>query len=640
MLNEGHGTFLEEIMTTTTRPPFRRSLRSGFGAFRLALPRILLFEIVYRLVTTLVIKPLLLFVMQLFLQINGTNMAFNERIWHNLLSLPGILSLLLLAAIATLSVYFEYAVIISLARQAVDNEPPSLRTAAIQTIWGFPSLAKPSVVLFVLYALGMLPLVNMGITSSLLPRLSIPNFITGELTKTTLGQWGLLALWLVVVLVFLSLLFVLPAMVLERASFWQAVKRSLGAIRAYGFRIIGVLLVLVLAWAALFLLTRQVFDFFFGATSVSLLQAARFYGFSLRTPIMLLVWLVMWLAQLVLMPLVLTLFTAFYLPVGQPCLPEAEAVQKIGARLDRYTAWCRRVFHRILFQLGVIWQKVKSNKFVQKYKRIIVVILILLLGLTIFQVLHTVPGVHDPIVIGHRGSAYGVENTLESIQGAIDSGADYAEVDVLLSADGVPMVVHDANLNRLTGQNLNVYDLTAAELGALTLSQNGYTGRISTLQEAVDYCEGKILLAVEYKLHNHEQQDLVQSVMKVMQTSRYQKDALYLSLDYQLVEQMKTQYPNYRTGYCVYGNIGQLSARELREMNIDFLLVEEWMVSPELLGVAREAWVPVYVWTVNDPAVMDDYLTMGVSGLVSDFPDMALSVVGEMYVLEDRLLVS
>ena len=73
------------------------------------------------------------------------------------------------------------------------------------------------------------------------------------------------------------------------------------------------------------------------------------------------------------------------------------------------------------------------------------------------------PVLHAPIAIGHRGSLEGVENTLESVQGAIDAGADYAEIDILLSKDSIPMVIHDTNLSRLTGDSRNVYELTAAE---------------------------------------------------------------------------------------------------------------------------------------------------------------------------------
>lgn len=79
-----------------------------------------------------------------------------------------------------------------------------------------------------------------------------------------------------------------------------------------------------------------------------------------------------------------------------------------------------------------------------------------------------------------------MENTLPAIEATAGYGADYAEIDVQLSADGVPVVLHDGNLWRLAGQNLNVSELTADQLTALELPATGAAtraGRIPTLEE-------------------------------------------------------------------------------------------------------------------------------------------------------------
>lgn len=375
----------------------------------------------------------------------------------------------------------------------------------------------------------------------------------------------------------------------------------------------------------------------FGVTNVSFLEAFSLFGFSLRTPLVLLVWLVATLAQMALPPLLLTLLTACFLPAAQPAEPDEKALGRIGGWLDKWTGKAQVAIQKLWGIICVAGDKLVQKPFIRKHKKLIIFVLVVLVGWTIFVALQTSTGIHDPVVIGHRGSAFGVENTLGANEAAIGAGADYTEVDILLSADGVPMVIHDTSLKRLSGQRLNVYDLTAAELQEITLQQNGYSGAIPTLAEVVEYCEGKILLAVEYKLHGRETEDIVQQVMQVMETSRWQKDCLFLSMDYYLVEQMREEYPQYRTGYCVYGNVGQLTASSLRALNIDFLLVEEWMVSPRLLSACRKAWVPVYVWTVNDPEKMDDYLRRGVSGLVTDYPGAALEVLENFYVLDQRV---
>ncbi|MDL2219349.1 glycerophosphoryl diester phosphodiesterase membrane domain-containing protein [Ruminococcaceae bacterium OttesenSCG-928-O06] len=620
----------------SSEPSFRSTLRLGFAGFRAGAFPILVFEVLYKVLTTLAVKPLMSFLMQVLLRASGSELAFNDGIWRFALTVPGIVAILLLFGIAILSAFFEFAVVISIAGQALEEEALGIKAGIVRGLWCFGSLKGPDTALFAIYALVLLPLVNMGVTSSLLPQLAIPNFITGELAKTPLGAAGLALAAALVILLFFCLLFVLPAMVLERLRFLPAVKKSAKALRAHPARVLALAGIFIGLWMLLFLGPRWVFDLFFGRPSVSFTEAVTYYGFSLLTPVMLLIWLAASFLQIALMPLLLTLLTTYYLSLATVAQPDDEARRKIETVLDKLTGWLQAILRAIGRGLRTVYRRIMAIAFVKKHKKGMAVVLALLLAWNTINALMTATGIHDPIIVGHRGSADGVENTLAAIQHAIDAGADYAEVDILLSADGVPMVVHDANLARLSGQNVNVYDLTAEELQRITLRQNGYTGQISTLEEVVAYCEGKILLAVEYKLHGHEQADLVEEVMRVMCQSAYQKNSLYLSLDYTLVSQMETQYPDYLTGFCVYGNVGQLTASSLRDMNIDFLLVEEWMVSQPLLRACRNAWLPVYVWTVNDAGKMADYLQMGVSGLVSDYPGTAVRVLGTMYNLDER----
>ena len=87
------------------------------------------------------------------------------------------------------------------------------------------------------------------------------------------------------------------------------------------------------------------------------------------------------------------------------------------------------------------------------------------------------------------------------MQGAIDAKADYAEIDVLQTKDGELAVIHDLKLKRLANANVHVSDLTMAELRRLTLSQDGLSGQISTLDEIIKLANGKIKLNIEVKLH-------------------------------------------------------------------------------------------------------------------------------------------
>ncbi|WP_327416695.1 glycerophosphodiester phosphodiesterase [Streptomyces sp. NBC_01233] len=82
--------------------------------------------------------------------------------------------------------------------------------------------------------------------------------------------------------------------------------------------------------------------------------------------------------------------------------------------------------------------------------------------------------------VGHRGDPYRVrENTLPSIRSAFARGADAVEIDVRLTRDGVPVLLHDETLQRLWGHDVRLDDVTAPQLKELT--QDG----VPTLRDAL-----------------------------------------------------------------------------------------------------------------------------------------------------------
>jgi len=108
------------------------------------------------------------------------------------------------------------------------------------------------------------------------------------------------------------------------------------------------------------------------------------------------------------------------------------------------------------------------------------------------------------IVAGHRGdNAHFPENTMAAFRGAVDAGASMMELDVTLSADGHPVVIHDSTLDRTTNGSGPVSALTFAELSALDAGSwfsPQFSGeRIPTLDRVFAEFGGKIVINVEIK---------------------------------------------------------------------------------------------------------------------------------------------
>lgn len=103
-------------------------------------------------------------------------------------------------------------------------------------------------------------------------------------------------------------------------------------------------------------------------------------------------------------------------------------------------------------------------------------------------------------VIAHRGhSTAATENSVPALEHAIAAGADAVECDVRLSADGVAMVSHDADLNRLAGSELAVATLSADELEAHARTAGASLPRLSSLMHAA---RGPVPLVLDVKLRD------------------------------------------------------------------------------------------------------------------------------------------
>ena len=198
-----------------------------------------------------------------------------------------------------------------------------------------------------------------------------------------------------------------------------------------------------------------------------------------------------------------------------------------------------------------------------------------------------------------------------------------------ITKDGIPVIHHDGNLQRLAGVNKSVNDYTLEELKKVELKKGDKTDHIATLQEMMDAGRGKIKLLIELKASGGEKEQLVDTVIQTIRDNHYENDCIIMSLDYELVSMVKEKYSSLTVGYCLFGNIGDLSTESLLDLNVDFLVIEEGVVSQNFTAKCRQAWLPVFVWTVDDENRMEKYLEMGINGIITDKPYLAKEKIDE-----------
>ena len=244
-------------------------------------------------------------------------------------------------------------------------------------------------------------------------------------------------------------------------------------------------------------------------------------------------------------------------------------------------------------------------------------------------------------VTAHRGHARAApENTLSAIRKAIESGADYAEVDAQMTADGVLVLLHDRDLKRVAGDSRRLADLTYDEVRKLdvgTWFSPAFAGeRVPTLAEVIDLSRGRIKLNIELKLFGPDQ-GLARAVADLVTKKDFVSDALITSFDLDSLATVKQVNPRLRTGLIVAHAIGDIS-----RVDVDVLNVRADHLSDELLRDARRRGREVHVWTVNDPREMTRQIKRGVDNILTSDPDALIRVRDEWTNLTgaERLLLS
>ena len=145
------------------------------------------------------------------------------------------------------------------------------------------------------------------------------------------------------------------------------------------------------------------------------------------------------------------------------------------------------------------------------------------------------------ILTGHRGAAkLEPENTLLSIQKAIDLGVDQIEIDVHLTCDQHLVVIHDTTVDRTTDGQGAVADFTLAEVKQLDA---GKGERIPTLQEVIDLVRGKVILQIELKGPN-----TAEPVIQAVEQNSLENGVLLTSFVHDRLREARQINPNLRLG--------------------------------------------------------------------------------------------
>lgn len=560
---------------------------------------LILFEILWKLVTLLVIAPACAGLIQLAIHLAKLKYLTTSNLLQFLRSPWTILLLAVLLLLAALYTLFEIAAVCTCFRQS--------RFQKVRTTLG---RMVRSGLQSVLHLLVLIPLMQFSATSGIFTAMGIPDFLAYYMTKKEF----LLPIYVAAIIlccllsvrwVFSSVLFTqnqcsyrsarATSVQLVRGRFWQ----TFFSVLVWNCCYFAALLVfLCLITVVVLMVIRAT-----GSNDLIMSQAMRI--------LKLLIQIVLWSFSFFATPICMAHLTALLekrcVQMPEVVLPEPIPLSRSAKPFRRSTAVLTACCFTVA-ALGLNLSYVYSV-FTGKAN----------FRLALFQ---------NPTVMAHRGlSADAPENTLYAFSDAISVGADFIELDVQQTRDGVLVVMHDSNLKRTTGVNKDIWDVDYADIQNLDAGSwfdPAYANaRIPTLEETLQFVDKRAKLNIEIKPTKHGSDTLEQDVAELI--TRYQyTDACYVtSFSYGSLKKVKEANPEIRTGYLMsvaYGQFYSLKYADAFSLNKVF-------VTSQVVNAAHQQGKQIFAWTVNSMSEVRSLCNLHVDSIITDDPVMVQNVI-------------
>ncbi|OTG66960.1 glycerophosphodiester phosphodiesterase [Acinetobacter sp. ANC 4470] len=232
-------------------------------------------------------------------------------------------------------------------------------------------------------------------------------------------------------------------------------------------------------------------------------------------------------------------------------------------------------------------------------------------------------------IIGHRGArGEAPENTLGGFQYIHDLGIRAVEFDVRQLKDSELVIMHDDNFIRTTGINQNLYDCSSSKLqpynqASIWPDWNKFEVT-PTLQQCLKIMHDFEHLEVEVKAVTTMQQaeKLVSELQK--QLSGFEHTAVITSFDLKIHQALQQQQSIFKRGLLVEDDIKELAIEQALSLGCGQIGWMNQLATDDIIQATQKAQLNISVWTVNDIERAKYLQSLGIDGLITDFPKMML----------------
>lgn len=564
------------------------------------------FEVLYKLMAAVALYPLLLFLLDFAIDQAGLVYLTNSNLkdfFTKPLSIGIVFIILIVIVIYSLFELVVLSICYEMSRNGEKTDVVTLFYIGVTRLWKI--LRPESIALFFLVLLAA-AIFNLPFASSLVSMTVLTDYL-----RSFLGdhhEYYIIAAAAAAIIIYLIsfLLFSIHYLIIENRKFVDAGKASRNLAKGESIRnalrflvwFLLVFLVIAAVYAAVIIVAAYIVKFIWAPEA----QAAAFLsGARIINQITTL------LSYAIFTPLVFLMVSSLFYTLKE---------------------------HRSEPHISVI--KHSSGTKIKKWMDILLVLVIIISFFLNFNtinlslqsgILRNVELVRTPAITAHRGSsAIAPENTLSAIRIAAEEMADYAEIDVRATKDGVVVLLHDENLKRTTGVDKNIWEVSYEETQRLDvgswLSDQYVNERIPTLDEIIKYADGKIMLNIEIKTSENSP-DLVASVVKIIGDNHFEDQCVVSTFNYGILNRIKELNPDIRTGVI----ITVAYARYTRLSSVDFYSLDAQFISRDKVEKLHILGYEVFAWGVNDAATARRVMSIGVDNIITSDPLLAKEIV-------------
>ena len=499
--------------------------------------------------------------------------------------------LILILGIVSLLVYvaFDLNSKIVLSRNLITGQTASLEESIKEGFFSVRKLINPEGLLAVLYIALIAPVLGIGISISATEKLYIPTFISSVIESSVLYS----ALAGAAVLVFLAMgianLFMLHGIIIDDLGIGEAGRQSRKIIKANWKDYIkqNVIFILLIAGS---LIGIAIVCLFIPLKLITLLPAG---------PLSRLLTIIFVTAGTV----ISVLADLFGIPLYILKMTQLYYSYKQGSEYE--------------------FREIKREKPVSYKLAGIVVLAAAAIAVCVMYVRFDqfFPLETDVKVIAHRGGGNeGRENTLSGLEKAWTAGAYGSEIDIQRTKDGYYVLNHDGTFKRVAGDSRKPEEMTLREVKKLSIDGEP----VPTYEEMLISSRGRMVLFTELK-GNTADIKMADDAIKLVKQYQMEDEVVLISLKYDLIDYIETNYPEMQTGFLTFASFGETAA-----LNCDYIGLEEESATSDAIDAIHKEGKKALVWTANEKGSQKHFLCTKIDGIITDNVTQAMDLTTEL----------